>query len=74
MYFLRGSLPWQGLKAANNKQKYERIGEKKRSVSVADLCDGCPGAYKYRLSMYSNPDSMDVIQSNLLYILITFAS
>lgn len=43
MYFLRGSLPWQGLKAATNKQKYERIGEKKQTTPVKELCDGFPG-------------------------------
>lgn len=43
MYFLRGSLPWQGLKAATNKQKYEKIGEKKQTTAVKDLCDGFPG-------------------------------
>lgn len=42
MYFLRGSLPWQGLKAATNKQKYEKIGEKKQQTSVKELCDGFP--------------------------------
>ena len=34
MYFLRGSLPWQGLKAATKKQKYEKISEKKMSTLV----------------------------------------
>ncbi|ORX62981.1 kinase-like protein [Hesseltinella vesiculosa] len=42
MYFLRGSLPWQGLKAATNKQKYEKIGEKKQTTSIKDLCLGYP--------------------------------
>ncbi|KAI7904885.1 kinase-like domain-containing protein [Cokeromyces recurvatus] len=42
MYFLRGSLPWQGLKAATNKQKYEKIGEKKQTTSIKDLCGGFP--------------------------------
>jgi casein kinase 1 len=43
MYFLRGSLPWQGLKAATNKQKYEKIGEKKQTTAIKDLCEGYPG-------------------------------
>ncbi|GAN04420.1 CK1/CK1/CK1-G protein kinase [Mucor ambiguus] len=42
MYFLRGSLPWQGLKAATNKQKYEKIGEKKQTTTIKDLCAGFP--------------------------------
>ncbi|CAH8359566.1 unnamed protein product [Eruca vesicaria subsp. sativa] len=29
MYFLKGRLPWQGLKAGTKKQKYDRISEKK---------------------------------------------
>ncbi|KAF2231284.1 putative casein kinase I [Viridothelium virens] len=44
MYFLRGGLPWQGLKAATNKQKYEKIGEKKQTTAIKDLCDGFPGS------------------------------
>jgi hypothetical protein len=46
MYFLRGSLPWQGLKAATNKQKYEKIGEKKQTTVIKELCEGYPGKLK----------------------------
>ncbi|KIY43570.1 CK1/CK1/CK1-G protein kinase [Fistulina hepatica ATCC 64428] len=42
MYFLRGSLPWQGLKAATNKQKYEKIGEKKQSTPIKELSENFP--------------------------------
>ncbi|KAI6188040.1 Protein kinase domain-containing protein [Aphelenchoides besseyi] len=42
MYFNRGSLPWQGLKAATKRQKYDKIAEKKLSTSVQDLCRGFP--------------------------------
>ena len=41
-YFLRGQLPWQGLKAPTNKQKYEKIGDKKRTTPAVTLCDGLP--------------------------------
>lgn len=43
MYFNRGMLPWQGLKAATKRQKYDKISEKKMSTPVEDLCEGFPG-------------------------------
>ncbi|EOA19727.1 hypothetical protein CARUB_v10003777mg, partial [Capsella rubella] len=42
MYFLKGSLPWQGLKAANKKQKSDMITEKKALTSIETLCNGHP--------------------------------
>ncbi len=42
MYFLRGMLPWQGLKANNKRDKYERIKEKKLNTSIEVLCKGYP--------------------------------
>ncbi|KAG0285789.1 casein kinase I, partial [Linnemannia gamsii] len=62
MYFLRGGLPWQGLKAATNKQKYEKIGEKKQSTPIKELCDGFPEEfgiylnYVRKLSFEETPD------------------
>ncbi|KAH8931650.1 hypothetical protein BDL97_19G033000 [Sphagnum fallax] len=45
MYFLRGSLPWQGLKAGTKKQKYEKISEKKMSTSIEFLCKAYPSEF-----------------------------
>eukprot|EP01063_Lacrimia_lanifica_P037440 TRINITY_DN7687_c0_g1_i1.p1 TRINITY_DN7687_c0_g1~~TRINITY_DN7687_c0_g1_i1.p1 ORF type:complete len:338 (+),score=78.54 TRINITY_DN7687_c0_g1_i1:95-1108(+) len=45
MYFIRGQLPWQGLKAHTKKQKYERIAEKKMQTSIASLCSGFAPQY-----------------------------
>ncbi|GCE99803.1 serine/threonine protein kinase [Zygosaccharomyces mellis] len=42
IYFCKGSLPWQGLKATTKKQKYDRILEKKLCTSVETLCAGLP--------------------------------
>lgn len=62
MYFLRGGLPWQGLKAATNKQKYEKIGEKKQTTSIKELCEGFPEefgiylSYVRKLGFEENPD------------------
>ncbi|CAG8682655.1 16419_t:CDS:2 [Gigaspora margarita] len=62
MYFLRGGLPWQGLKAATNKQKYEKIGEKKQSTPIKELCEGFPEEfgiylnYVRKLNFEENPD------------------
>jgi casein kinase 1 len=42
MYFLRGSLPWQGLKAVTKKQKYDKISDRKMATPVEQLCKGFP--------------------------------
>ncbi|KAL6454112.1 hhp1 Casein kinase I hhp1 [Candida maltosa Xu316] len=45
IYFCRGSLPWQGLKAATKRQKYDRIMEKKMTTPNNILCKGLPAEF-----------------------------
>jgi casein kinase 1 len=45
MYFNRGSLPWQGLKANGKKEKYEKIMEKKMSTPAEVLCKNFPNEF-----------------------------
>ncbi|GMH55738.1 hypothetical protein TL16_g01980 [Triparma laevis f. inornata] len=45
VYFLKGGLPWQGLKAKSASKKYKLIMEKKQTVSIPALCTGCPNQF-----------------------------
>ncbi|XP_054721169.1 casein kinase I-like [Uloborus diversus] len=62
MYFLRGSLPWQGLKADTLKERYQKIGDTKRATPIEILCDGYPDEmstylhYVRRLDFFETPD------------------
>ncbi|XP_076176800.1 casein kinase I gish isoform X7 [Ptiloglossa arizonensis] len=62
MYFLRGSLPWQGLKADTLKERYQKIGDTKRNTAIEVLCDGHPEEmatylrYVRRLDFFETPD------------------
>jgi casein kinase 1 len=42
MYFLRGVLPWQGVKGNSRKEYYDRIMEVKRLTPLDKLCEGYP--------------------------------
>ncbi|KAH7132831.1 kinase-like domain-containing protein [Dactylonectria macrodidyma] len=50
LYFCRGSLPWQGLKADTKKQKYDRIMEKKMNTPTEVLCRGFPNEFAIYLN------------------------
>jgi serine/threonine protein kinase len=50
MYFCRGFLPWQGLKAVNKKQKYEKISEKKISTAPDLLCKGFASEFAHYIN------------------------
>jgi len=45
VHWLKGELPWLGLKPCAKKTKHEVIGEKKLIVPDAELCEGLPGEF-----------------------------
>lgn len=73
MYFLRGGLPWQGLKAATNKQKYEKIGEKKQTTPIKELCEGFPEQFAHYLTYVRNLGFEDTPDYDYLRDLFTQA-
>lgn len=42
LYFLKGSLPWQGLKALSKREKYDKIKQRKIEMSIETLTQGAP--------------------------------
>mmetsp|Transcript_91610 Transcript_91610/g.213043 ORF Transcript_91610/g.213043 Transcript_91610/m.213043 type:complete len:345 (-) Transcript_91610:369-1403(-) len=45
-YFIRGHLPWSGLAAKTQEEKYRKICEKKEEFPLDQLCQGFPDAFK----------------------------
>jgi serine/threonine protein kinase len=43
VYFLKGSLPWQGLQGDSHEEKYLNILTKKQETSLEELCQDLPG-------------------------------
>ena len=62
MYFLRGNLPWQGLKVRSKEDRYKKILERKRETTSEDLCKNYPHEffeyvdYTRNLEYEENPD------------------
>ncbi|XP_040573430.1 casein kinase I [Lepeophtheirus salmonis] len=46
IYFNRGHLPWQNMKASTIKQRHEKIAEKKMSTPLEVLCQGYPSEFR----------------------------
>ena len=61
MYFLRGNLPWQGLKVKVKEERYQKILEKKKETTSEELCKGFPKefsmfvSYSRNLGYYDEP-------------------
>ena len=74
IYFLKGRLLWQGLKANKKEDRYKKIYEVKKSVKIKDLCSGFPeefeSFYNYvrKLEFEQVPD-YDYLKSLLKIIL-----
>ena len=54
MYFLNGSLPWQGLKVDKKEDRYKKIYEKKKSTTPEELCKGYPFEFNIYITYCRN--------------------
>jgi serine/threonine protein kinase len=45
LYFMRGRLPWSGLRALTSEERFRRVAEAKAAISVAELCAGLPAEF-----------------------------
>ena len=71
MYFIRGKLPWQGLKLKRNEDKYQKILEKKKEISSEELCSEYPKVFyefvKYAKGLeYSEEPKYDELKNSFV--------
>jgi serine/threonine protein kinase len=73
MYFLRGSLPWQGLRIKTKEDRYKKILEKKKETTSEVLCKNFPEEFKYYVEYtknlgYTEDPDYDKLRNNFLYL------
>ena len=74
LYFLRGRLPWQGLKVKTKEARYQKILEKKKEISSEELCKNFPNefqeyvTYSRNLGYTEEPD-YDMLRNLFVYLL-----
>ena len=74
IYFIRGELPWQGIRAESKFEKEQKIMNAKMKVSSEDLCEDLPEEiynileYVRSLSFYADPDYYFIL-SELSYVI-----
>ena len=54
MYFLRGNLPWQGLKIKSKEDRYKKILDKKKETTSELLCKNFPDEFREYLEYSRN--------------------
>ena len=74
MYFLRGSLPWQGLQAKNKEERYKKILQRKIDTNSYDLCYGFPNEFERYVEYTKNMDYVEepkyeMLRNNFMRVL-----
>ena len=65
-YFLRGGLPWQGMKLKSKENKYKNILEKKKEISSEELFKGFPNEFAEILEYTKNLDYLQEPEYQML--------
>ena len=66
IYFLKGSLPWQGIKIKEGDKHYEKIGTVKKNTTIDELCKGFPDEFKTYFNYVKNLKFEETPNYNLL--------
>lgn len=70
IYFIKGSLPWQGLDAATKEEKYKKIGDIKRNTTIEELCKDLPMELKVFIDYCCGLDFAETPNYALLFKLL----
>ena len=66
IYFLKGCLPWQGLKLNNKEEKYKKICEIKNQITPKNLCKDLPEEFEAFVEYVKKLEFTDVPNYNYL--------